>query len=428
LTKFGKGDIMKMTAEQYNNVVKCTMKREEFPKDADSFEQARAIFKNLGVALPQGAGRQVLDLLQTDDYMGWRSCTAQEAQQYANKGVAAIGVGEDRMVILAAVTEENEIEETVAAKTPMVMTLQEDAITDVAPDLSFYAYSYGATTTQSSTDTTESVDQYRDVYTYELVHMFGFSQSTALLIRSLYDKMDQKFPSDSKLERAWKCARLLGGIEYGNENESIFMQTLWKQFAGEVCSIGEEQAYFITTLGYTLEEYDQLTIDIHSQHNNSTTSDFVHMQMALATRLAYLLNKQKILADVAAVFVEEDAAYVGGWLGDTSLARVGFEPSMRNADYCADLDAENLYHFIFDKGNSISGFNYYFSTVPHTYVTRIDLFLIYLSYDFVQQKVFWYLGVKNEEDPMGIIKQRYPDTYNFLCSIRDRRSTMAEYE
>lgn len=417
---------MKMTAEQYNNVVKCTMKREEFPKGADSFEQARVIFKNLGVALPQGTRRQVLDLLQTNDYMGWRSCTAQEAQQYANKGVAAIGVGEDRMVILSAETEEEKGKETVAAKTPMVMTLQADAITDAAPDLAFYAYSYDTTTTQSSTDTTESVDQYRDVYTYELVHMFGFSQSTALLIRSLYDKMDQKFPSDSKLERAWKCARLLGGLVYNHKE--FYWRLLWDDVAGIAYWFTTERNFFVDTLGYSEEEYEQISEDIKDQYERGLHPDFAHMQISLAARLAYKLGKIGLISLPFALADVEDVSYLGGWLGDAVLRYSEGQTSFKNDDYCADLDAENLCHFILNKGNSISAFNDYFSTVPHTYVTRADLFLIYLSYDFVQQKVFWYLGVKDEEDPMGIIKQRYPDTYNFLCSLRDERSTMAEYE
>ncbi len=417
---------MKMTAEQYNNVVKCTMKREEFPKGADSFEQARAIFKNLGVALPQGTRRQVLDLLQTNDYMGWRSCTAQEAQQYANKGVAAIGVGEDRMVILSAETEEEKGKEAVVAKKPMVMTLQADAITDAAPDLAFYAYSYDTTTTQSSTDTTESVDQYRDVYTYELVHMFGFSQSTALLIRSLYDKMDQKFPSDSKLERAWKCARLLGGLVYNHTKD--YGPIKWSDVAGIAYWFTTERNFFVDTLGYSEEEYEQISKDIKGQYAKGLRPDFAHMQISLAARLAYELGKTGVLSNIYLQASNEDVSYFGGWLGDATLTNDEGQTSFKNDDYCADLDAENLYHFILDKGNSISAFNYYFSTVPHTYVTRADLFLIYLSYDFVQQKVFEYLEVKDEEDPMGTIKQRCPDTYNFLCSLRDRRSIMAEYE
>ena len=75
----------------------------------------------------------------------------------------------------------------------------------------------------------------------------------------------------------------------------------------------------------------------------------------------------------------------------------------------------------------MSALNYYFSTVPHTFVTRTDLFLNYLSYDFVEHKVLSYLLLSFEDDPMSILKDQYGDTYNFLRSLQDRLPHLAQY-
>lgn len=94
-----------MNKKQYNNVIEHTLKYERSGQTEDSLEVARAVFNNMGVALPQGDIKHVYEVIKTDDYMGWKSCTMQEAQEAANDGIAAIGISEDRIVVLAAVDE-----------------------------------------------------------------------------------------------------------------------------------------------------------------------------------------------------------------------------------------------------------------------------------------------------------------------------------
>ena len=79
--------------------------------------------------------------------------------------------------------------------------------------------------------------------------------------------------------------------------------------------------------------------------------------------------------------------------------------------------------------NAMSALNYYFSTVPHTFVTRADLFLNYIDYDTVQSKIFDFLFEENETDPMSKIRNdsNYHDTYNFLRSLQDRLPHLAQY-
>ncbi len=128
-----------MNGKQYNNVIDWTLKHEEI-QSGDCLEAAKAVLKNMGIALPGGSIKEVAETLKTDDYMGWRSCTMQQAQEYANNGTAAIGISEDRMVVLSAADEEDLVEETAA-----VMTLSETTPAYAVSDLQYYANSRSST-------------------------------------------------------------------------------------------------------------------------------------------------------------------------------------------------------------------------------------------------------------------------------------------
>ena len=126
-----------MNKKQYNNVIENTLKHE---KTDDSLSTARAIFDNMGVALPQGDIKTVYETIKTDNYMGWKSCTMQEAQAAADNGTAAIGISEDRVVVLSANDEEQPV-----AQTASVMTLDENTTAFAVDGLQYYSYSYGTT-------------------------------------------------------------------------------------------------------------------------------------------------------------------------------------------------------------------------------------------------------------------------------------------
>ena len=126
-----------MDKKQYNNVIVHTLKHELSAQTEDSLAIARAIFNNMGVALPQGDIKHVYEVIKSDDYMGWKSCRSEEAQEAANNGTAAIGISEDRIVVLAAVDEEEPV-----AETATVMTLSEETLDD---EMNYYTYSVTAT-------------------------------------------------------------------------------------------------------------------------------------------------------------------------------------------------------------------------------------------------------------------------------------------
>ena len=126
-----------MNKKQYNNVIENTLKHEQ---TEDSLSTARAVFDNMGIALPQGDIKAVYETIKTDNYMGWKSCTMQEAQEAANNGKAAIGISEDRIVILSANDEEQPV-----AQTASVMTLDENTSAFAVDGMRYYSYSCGTT-------------------------------------------------------------------------------------------------------------------------------------------------------------------------------------------------------------------------------------------------------------------------------------------
>lgn len=126
-----------MNSKQYNNVIEHTLKHEQ---TEDSLSTARAIFNNMGVALPQGDIKTVCETLETNNYMNWKSCTMQEAQAAADRGVAAIGISEDKIVVLSANDEEQPVTQTAS-----VMTLNENTSAFAVDGMRYYAYSYGTT-------------------------------------------------------------------------------------------------------------------------------------------------------------------------------------------------------------------------------------------------------------------------------------------
>ena len=130
-----------MNKKQYNNVIENTLKYEQSAQTDDSLATARTIFNNMGVALPQGDIKTVYETISTDNYMGWKSCTMKEAQEAADKGTAAIGISEDRIVVLSATDEEQPVSQTAT-----VMTLDENTSAFAVEGMQYYSYSNDTTT------------------------------------------------------------------------------------------------------------------------------------------------------------------------------------------------------------------------------------------------------------------------------------------
>lgn len=293
-------------------------------------------------------------------------------------------------------------------------------------------------------------------YHYELIHSYGFTEEISELIMDLYDKVDNIYSSETNLERAWRCARLLSEFDY----ETDEWDDKWDVLAGSVVDNDNREDYFIHTLGYTQEQYTKMSIAISKQHDEADSNmlnDFSHMQYSLAARLAYTLDKISVLANIGVIigtknikiYTNEEASYFGGWLGDAVLAVNNGTTAMGNADYMADLDAENIYQLLLQDPSSVKVISNYYSSLSSTN-NRAHIFRNHISYEIVRTKVFYelidagltrmrdnaqndfeklyYISLLTDEEyHWNILKNQYPDTYNFLKSLYDYRPNMGTY-
>lgn len=125
---------------------------------------------------------------------------------------------------------------------------------------------------------------------------------------------------------------------------------------------------------------------------------------------------------------------------------------MKNDDYMSDLDAENVYRLLLQGYTSIDAMNVYYSNMNASN-TRADMFLQYIPYSTVKQKIFyelidaqlyiflsnassqgdiymtnyWLNLINDEEYHFNEIKSKYSDTYDFLMSLNDRLPTIKHY-
>ncbi|MCI8371702.1 MAG: hypothetical protein HFI75_04770 [Lachnospiraceae bacterium] len=157
----------------------------------DSVFAARTVFKNCGVAFPEGNCTDVLSTLMSNDYVGWRMCTIEEAQMCANEGKAALGISEEQVVIVKPEEEKVLVKSTFVnpkarsgfAGTIDVMKNKRES------EMQFFAYSAAGTTTYPSiyatvcTVTTCKLTEYQMSsnarYIFNYLRLFGFTKQAA---------------------------------------------------------------------------------------------------------------------------------------------------------------------------------------------------------------------------------------------------------
>ncbi len=134
-----------MNKKQYNNIINHSLQYD--CKDSENpLDTVRVIFNNMGVALPQGTIKEVYDTVSTGEYMGWKKCTLEEAKEAANNGIAAMGISENKIVVLSAEDDEQPVQQTAS-----VLTLTDNTPAVAVANLQYYSYSYGSTTGGSTT-------------------------------------------------------------------------------------------------------------------------------------------------------------------------------------------------------------------------------------------------------------------------------------
>ncbi len=278
------------------------------------------------------------------------------------------------------------------------------------------------TATHKVTGRTYTFTIYVDQYTYELVSFFGFDSDTSLLIRDIYNKIDDKNSSKTEKYRAWMASRALSEFSYDGSTTYFGIVSInkWDNVAGSITSPSNRKSYFTDTLGYSEAEYDKLNSALVSQHSNTQTIDFTHMQYSLAARLAYELDQDGFLSNIYTISGDEYVSYLAGWLGDATITNDG-ATSFGNDDYMADLDAENIFRDINAGEDSITAINAYYKALDGS-STRATIFKTYLSYSTVENMVLSEL-----EKTLSQVKSAYPDTYDFLMSLKDGRAEIGHY-
>lgn len=86
------------------------------------------------------------------------------------------------------------------------------------------------------------------------------------------------------------------------------------------------------------------------------------------------------------------------------------------------LDTENLFRKINGGEDSITAINAYYKTLSAGSSNRATIFKSYLSYSTVESMVLSELG-----KTLNQVKTSYPDTYDFLMSLKDSLAEIDHY-
>lgn len=131
-----------MNKEQYNNIIDRTLADTQLAQAGDSLTVTRAILNNMGIALPNGTLPEVAEVLKTNEYMGWRECTPDEARQAAMNGVATVAISDESIMIVPADDGEEP-----AVQTRHVAMAPQDVSDETNAETTYYANSAAGTTT-----------------------------------------------------------------------------------------------------------------------------------------------------------------------------------------------------------------------------------------------------------------------------------------
>lgn len=134
-----------MNGAQYKNIIKWTLAFGGVNKDTDSQTVARMICKNLGVAYPHGNNKEVIRILNGKRFLGWTPASCDDAQRFADLGVATIAICEEKTMIICPSDELfilTDLSEPAKAQNEYVKHTKN--ITPEERDkLQFFTYSYG---------------------------------------------------------------------------------------------------------------------------------------------------------------------------------------------------------------------------------------------------------------------------------------------
>ena len=313
-------------------------------------------------------------------------------------------------------------------------------------------------------------------YKESLKVQYGFDDKTSRIIV----KLKRNIYKDSRIkddEKDYVLTRLLGGLVYGHEENSLLNQTMWNNTAGFGQLESQVPEFALKIKGQfkkygdlTDSEYNYLKYKVRIQHgdysplsddnrlnykknmevaightltekefnklwNNQVDSfksktDFAHQYITMSTHL----YRRPRFADL--IGGREKTNDISGWLGDTTSA-AGDPPGIGNDDYKADLDSVNITSLM--KKNNISfieASNKYYNNLENGTYNRAEEFKKNIPLNKVEDKIFeqlrvYYVDKDNRpvSKPSTIddIKKNYPQTYNFIKSLDNNQNDLKNY-
>ena len=195
-----------MTGSQYKNVAQWTLANTPGVEAMDSASAARMIFNNLGVAFPNGSCEEILLTLMSEDYMGWTSCTYRQAQEYANAGVAAVGVDTGHVVVILP----DESADSVIASADAAASANAKQTSEIAAaermGMQFYTYAASATTTITPEPEPEpepeptvpmmtNIEYYNNIHNTPLIPASGGTTYCNIWLHNMLDRCDIPYPT-----------------------------------------------------------------------------------------------------------------------------------------------------------------------------------------------------------------------------------------
>lgn len=88
-----------MTTAEYEKAIRNALS--EAQQTNDCISVVRKILNNCDAEFPYGDCRGILAELSENNFSQWRSCTYEDAEKFADEGVPAVGVNEERMILIA---------------------------------------------------------------------------------------------------------------------------------------------------------------------------------------------------------------------------------------------------------------------------------------------------------------------------------------
>lgn len=227
-----------MNGKQYNNVINDTLRCRQC---SDPLSTAKQIFQKLEIALPQGDLKQICQALETNEHTGWRACTRQEAQEAADQGIAAMGINENEILILAA----NDAETPVAIPVPILLPSRQTA----DKELIYYSYAAAVCPPASEEMPTYPADQLTGIQRFSCAADGDTYLSKNFKVREFRcnDGSDEIF-IDMALVRCLQALRdwagaaitITSGYRTPSHNEEIggakYSKHIWGMAADIVCS------------------------------------------------------------------------------------------------------------------------------------------------------------------------------------------------